>query len=88
MTHLMDTHVSQDLTLFVHENSWSLRRSGWFERNAFDRVDALDWLDKDRWQNWRVFNDSHSARCARVFLFVCMEPESVNESHLDESQKC
>ena len=48
MTDLMDTHVSQDLAVFVHDSIWSLRRSGWIQRHAFGRVDTLDWLDKNR----------------------------------------
>ena len=72
MTDLMDMHVPQDLAVFVHEQNWSLRGSEWTERNAFDRVDALDRLDKNRLAELTSFErfTSHSVRCGLVFLFL------------------
>ena len=86
MTDLMDTHVSRDFAVFVREQL----------------VTSALWMDwtKCIWLGWRtglvgqesvgrrVLNDSQSTRCERVFLFVRLEPKSVNEGHPDECQKC
>ena len=73
MTDLMDTHVPEDLAVFVHEQNWSLRGSEWTERYAFDRVDALDWLDKNRLAELTSFErfTSHSVRYLSSFFLVC-----------------
>ena len=68
MTDPMDTPVSQDLGVFLHESSWLLGRSGWIERDALDRVDAQESVGRTA-----EFRTIHTLRDVNVssFFFVC-----------------
>ena len=44
----MDTHVSQDLAVSVHEQVGRSDAQDGLNETHIDRVNALDWLDENR----------------------------------------